>query len=207
MSDKFMVASFSKDTRLCVIENAIFIEELTSRVLGTILNVDWINSKSFGNGSSALSFNQKMELIQDVRILEKIEIAKITAIAHIRNKFAHVSNVNSFETFFTTSSIGKDVHKQFLNWYYDNDGIAGLSSTRIELSYRLCFYLLVHEAICILLKITDDYHRRRGLEDGKREVSDKFIQALVKKLKEKDLQSIISETIEEITFDHSEQIQ
>jgi len=35
------IFSTAKELRLCVIENAINIEELASRLLGKILNIEW----------------------------------------------------------------------------------------------------------------------------------------------------------------------
>jgi hypothetical protein len=171
----FKIASVNKDLRLCVIENSIFIEELASRVLGNILDIDWGNSKSFGHGSTSLSFFQKLQLIQDIKGIDKEDLKKLTCLANIRNKFAHVSAINSFEKLFSDSGVGKEIQKSFLNWYFDKDGYAGIHPTKIEFVNRLCFYLLTSDVINILLKISDTHLYNMGLHDGKQEVQEQLL--------------------------------
>lgn len=171
----FKIASVSKDLRLCVIENSIFIEELASRVLGNILNIDWKNSKSFGHGSSSLSFFQKLQLIQDIKGIDKEDLKKLTCLANIRNKFAHVSQINSFEKLFSESSVGKEIQSNYLKWYFDKDGYEGVHPTKIELVNRLCFYLLTSDVINILLKISDTHLYNMGVHEGKKEVQEQLL--------------------------------
>ena len=174
-SEDFKIASINKDLRLCVIENAIFIEELASRVIGNILNIDWKNSKSFGHTSSSLSFFQKLQLIQDIKGIEKEELKKITCIANIRNKFAHVSEICSFDKLFSESSVGKEIQNNFLKWYFDKDGYNGVDPNKIEFVNRLCFYLLINDVITILLKISDSHFYNLGVHEGKREVQEQLL--------------------------------
>ena len=111
--DKLKLASTAKDVRLCVIENSIFVEELASHVLGKILNIDWKNSKSFGYGSTCLSFSQKLQLIQDIEGIDKEDLKAISSLAQMRNKFAHVSHINSFETLFSDTTC-----KEIKNYFF-----------------------------------------------------------------------------------------
>lgn len=171
----FKIASVNKDLRLCVIENSIFIEELASRVLGNILDIDWKNSKSFGHGSTSLSFFQKLQLIQDIKSINKEDLKKLTCLANIRNKFAHVSEINSFEKLFSDTGIGKEIQKAFLSWYFDSDGYVGIHPTKIEFVNRLCFYLLTSDVINILLKISDTHLYNMGVHEGKREVQEQLL--------------------------------
>lgn len=173
--DEFKIASVNKDTRLCVIENSIFIEELASRVLGNILDIDWKTSRSFGSGSGCLSFAQKLQLIQDIKGIDKEDLKKITCLSTIRNKFAHVSSINSFEALFADPKVGTESKKLFLKWYFDKDGLTGIHPTKIEFVFRLCFYMLVNSVIQALLKISDAHLYNKGVHEGKREVQEQLL--------------------------------
>ncbi len=192
----FRIASVNKDLRLCVIENAIFIEELASRVLGNILNIDWKNSKSFGHGSTSLSFFQKLQLIQDIKGIDKEDLKKLSCIANIRNKFAHVSDVNSFEKLFSDTGAGKEIQKYFLNWYFDKDGYVGIHPYKIEFVNRLCFYLLINDVINILLKISDTHLYNMGVHAGKREFQEQILTYSMSILSDKQRKEVI-DTIED----------
>lgn len=85
-------------------------------MLGNILNINWKNSKPFGHASTSLGFFQKLQLIQDIKGIEKEDLKKLTCLANIRNKFAHVSEINSFERLFSDSGVGREIQKYFLNW-------------------------------------------------------------------------------------------
>jgi hypothetical protein len=187
----FKIASVNKDLRLCVIENSIFIEELASRVLGNILDIDWKNSKSFGHGSTSLSFFQKLQLIQDIKGIDKEDLKKLTCLANIRNKFAHVLEIKSFEKLFSDSGVGKEIQKSFLSWYFDKDGYDGIHPTKIEFVNRLCFYLLTSDVINILLKISDTHVFNMGFHDGKREVQEKLLSFCMSILSDKQRKEVI----------------
>lgn len=176
---KFKIASTAEDLRLCVIENSIYIEELTSYILGNILDIESSNSKSFGSGSTSLSFNQKLQLIQDIKGIEKESLKKLTCLANIRNKFAHVSQINSFKNLFSSSNIGKEIKKNFLSWFFDAKGDSDINPSKLEFVYRLCFYLLVNDVIEILLKINDTHMFNRGYADGKKEANETLVTILL----------------------------
>lgn len=72
------IISKAIDLRLYIIENALHVEEFISWTLGHLLNIDWKNSKSFGYGSTALSFNQKVQIVQDINGLSSDQIIKLT---------------------------------------------------------------------------------------------------------------------------------
>jgi len=196
-SEGLKIASVAKDLRLCVIENSIFVEELASRILGDILNVDWKNSKSFGHTSASLTFNQKLQLIQDIKGIHKEDLKKLICLANIRNKFAHVSHIDSFEKLFNSSGVGKDVKTNFLNWFFDKNGYSDIHSSKIEFINRLCFYLLVNDVVEILLKISGSHYYNLGVADGKKEFAERFLSVLVKSLVSKKQQFIVLEAIEE----------
>jgi len=120
------------NTRLIVIEKTIAFEEEVSRLLGFLLNIDWKNSKSLGFSSSSLSFSQKITILQDIIKVEveiedvekqKEAILKLRRLAEIRNKFAHVRGIDTFEKFFSTTKIGKEMKKNLKKWYPNDNEI------------------------------------------------------------------------------------
>ena len=174
--EKLKIASTAKDVRLCVIENSIFVEELASHILGNILDIDWKNSKSFGYGSTCLSFNQKLQLIQDIKGIDKDNLKAISCLTQMRNKFAHASRINSFEMLFS-DAMGQEIKNYFFKRFFDEGGTSGIHSSKVEFTYRLCFYLLVHEVIESMLKINDQHLLKIGVDEGERAFKDKLLEA------------------------------
>ena len=141
------IISKSEDLRLYILEHTILIEENISICLGNLLNIDWKNSKSFGFSSSALSFNQKVQIIQDIQGLDKIEIQKLSDLMSIRNKFAHVRSIITFEDFFLSGANGQNVKKNLDKWYVDETSI---DFDNAELKYKNYFFLLAVEVTLII---------------------------------------------------------
>ncbi|MDI3319112.1 hypothetical protein [Pinibacter soli] len=75
--------------RFNVIEDAVSLEEIVSLILASLLGIEKDTSKSFGNTSQALSFNSKINLLTDLKSIEKDSAAKFVHFAQIRNQFAH----------------------------------------------------------------------------------------------------------------------
>lgn len=93
-----------KHTRHYVIELSVLIEELMSETLGKLLDIEWKTSQSLGMTSKAISFSQKVSFIQDIKRLQKVDRDKLETFMQVRNKFAHVKTINSFENLFSNKS-------------------------------------------------------------------------------------------------------
>ena len=106
------IFSQTENVRLYVIEHTLHIETLISEAIGSLLGVDYENSKSFGFGSSALSFSQKVQIVQDIKGLESEMTKKLTCLMNIRNKFAHVQIVDSFDKLFEVAKNGNQIKNQ-----------------------------------------------------------------------------------------------
>jgi len=119
--------SDSENLRLYILEHTLVIEEMICNAIGRILNIDWEKSKSFGFSSVSLSFNQKVTIIQDLKDVTSEEIKKFGYLMNIRNKFAHVRTVDTWESFFSVAGNGKEIRGSFNKWYKDK-----LSSNLIE---------------------------------------------------------------------------
>ena len=143
--------SNSRNLRLYVLEHTLLIEELISETVGTILDIDWKNSKSFGFSSSALSFNQKLIIIQDLKGITQTDIKKFNHLMNIRNKFAHVRSIETSDEFYSKAGNGLEIKKDLEKWYTEkldvktrkgNDGI-----------FRVYFKLLCKDIIGKLVEI------------------------------------------------------
>jgi len=71
---------------------------------------------------------------------------------NIRNKFAHLSEIKTFDDLFSKTRIGKEVKKNFHTWYFDEKGLTDIPEKNHEKVLRYCFYLLVHNIFEILFK-------------------------------------------------------
>lgn len=152
--------SASTNLRLYILEHALHVEELVSTALGYILSIDWKKSKSFGYSSVALSFNQKVLIIQDLKGLDKNDIQKLSDFMAIRNKFAHVKSINTFQNFFNSGRNASDVRKN-LNKFYPIEN----SSINDELKYKICFYKLFLDISLILVNKIKKHEYERGRKD------------------------------------------
>ena len=188
---------FSKqdNLRFYIIEHTIEIEELISVTLGRILGIDYLESQSFGFKSSSLSFNQKVQIVQDLRGMEKEELKKLSCLMNIRNKFAHVKEIENFDDLFTKTANGKQI-KHSLEQWYDNDKFDN------EDKYRLYFLLLIEDLCYTLCNIQMNYvseqFRRKRRKDFFKEYVGQ-IQLELKKLElENDIHQVVINKVKEI---------
>lgn len=86
--------------RTFVIEMSVKIEHLLNLIIAKLLFVNPENSRSFGTSSQALSFNSKANLLFDLNKLNKEQREKFQIFMEIRNKFAHLHSVDTFEKCF-----------------------------------------------------------------------------------------------------------
>jgi hypothetical protein len=79
---------------------SVKIEHLLNLIIANLLFVNTENSRSFGTTSQALSFNAKANLLFDLEKLDKEQREKFQIFMEIRNKFAHLYSINTFEKCF-----------------------------------------------------------------------------------------------------------
>ncbi|WP_188435018.1 hypothetical protein [Chishuiella changwenlii] len=79
---------------------SVKIEHYINSIVALILGVKFRNTKSFGNSNEALSFNAKANLLLDLEYLEKNDRIKFQIFMEIRNKFAHLYEIDTFEKCF-----------------------------------------------------------------------------------------------------------
>lgn len=158
-----------------------YIEHTISQLIGDLLQIDPENSKSFGSTSSSLSFNQKVNIILDIKGIDKENLKKLVCLANIRNKFAHVLTIKNFSDLFDSSSVGKEIKKNLDKWYLEPE--PDLKMMNKELIYRICFYLLVNDIIEFLLNLFKEHMYSLGRADGEKEFKDEYIRVLSEEIK------------------------
>ncbi|SCY98802.1 hypothetical protein [Flavobacterium caeni] len=184
--------SKAENLRLYILEHTLIIEESISEALGSILNIEWEKSISFGHGSSSLSFNQKVQIIQDLKGIDKDRIQKLTDLMVIRNKFAHVKSIETFENLFEISS-GKNVKKN-LDKYY-SDQIDELDVKDEETKYKAFFFLLFFDIIVFLSFLIGGQKREQRREKEDLEILLKLkVEVIKTKYGKKLLSKILTET-------------
>lgn len=83
--------------RAKILKYSLIIENNLSYLVAFLLDIEnFDNSYSFGNGSSSLSFNQKVNLLLDTKSLSKEDKIKLTYFMNIRNQFMHNIDANTY---------------------------------------------------------------------------------------------------------------
>ena len=91
--------SIRSDNRIDVLVYSLFLEKQASFSLAYLLNIniEEINTtKSLGNTSSSLSFNQKINLLLDNKSITKEDKSKLECIMSVRNQFLHNFHANNY---------------------------------------------------------------------------------------------------------------
>lgn len=134
-------------TRAKVIEKAVGFEEIISQLLSIFLEIDKDSSNSFGNKNIALSFNAKINLLVDLKIMTPKLIKDFQLFAEIRNKFAHVLYVDTFVKCF---EIIPKRRKYFLEKISTD---TAKNDVNAEVMFDSCFEILCSE-LNIWLRVT-----------------------------------------------------
>jgi hypothetical protein len=171
-------------TRLYVIELAIYLETSVNETLGALLNINPAKSKSLGNQSSALSFNQKIILLQDVQNISKIDFQRLEFLMRIRNKFAHVHEVSSFKMFFDTYDTKGEVQKYLKKWYYNPEDSPNISEEELYKYYFNCLaFDITYFLNNLLSNILNNKRIIEGVPLGKILRTNDYLMALFEELK------------------------
>lgn len=180
------------NTRSLVIENTVIIEEQISYTLGVLLDIDWKKSKSFGYYSTALSFNQKVQIIQDLQNIDKDLIVKLNYLMSIRNKFAHVREISSFNDYYKVAKNGNEIKRKLIQWY-----LVDFKDELQEEQSIICLFQLVRDINKNLRKIVKKISYERGFNVGEQEATDDILNTLITEIKkDKNGQAIINRVVE-----------
>ncbi|PWK79107.1 hypothetical protein LX99_01563 [Mucilaginibacter oryzae] len=109
--DEFLFVSIPSAARTEVIEASVTIERVITIMLGMFLNIDIENSKSLGK--NGLSFNDKLNLLADINVIDKEEKSKLIKFSEIRNIFAHDSTIFMFHQCFKLNDLKTFLTKRY----------------------------------------------------------------------------------------------
>ena len=85
-----------------ILTYSLMIEGLTSSFLSGLLGIkDQKNSRTLGNKSSSLSFNNKIDLLIDIGALKGETKSKFQTFMEIRNQFMHNIEASNYENCFS----------------------------------------------------------------------------------------------------------
>lgn len=96
-----------------VVEMSVKIEHLLNIIISRLLGVKPDETRSFGTSSYGLSFNAKANLLLDLNYLNKEQGQKFQIFMEVRNKFAHVYLVDTFEKCFALTKNYNQLKKLF----------------------------------------------------------------------------------------------
>ena len=138
-------------------------EHAVNLILAKLLGIKADESRSFGTSNQALSFNAKANLLLDLKQLDKLQREKFQIFMEVRNKFAHLNSVDTFEKCFS-----------MLGNYKRLKAIFGVDAEgdSLEEDMQTMFCVLSMDLTSTLGKINDDitkdmatrYTRRRWTE-------------------------------------------
>lgn len=142
--------------RIDVLKTALILEEMTSVFLASLLGVENIKeSLSFSNKGSALSFNQKINLLIDIGALNNDARGKYQVFMEIRNQFMHNVKARSYETCFSFTD-NKDNY--ILNKYHQDKKLPR------EVQLENAFSSLSTELITLTIKLTEKIKAKMEIE-------------------------------------------
>jgi hypothetical protein len=131
----------NQTTRGKIIERAVKVESSIRELLALILKIDKDKSTAFGN-KKPLAFSNKIDILCDLDYMTKEYRKMFQTFSEIRNKFAHINEVDSFVKCF---DILHDKKTKFLS-EFANEHITKVEDEELKLS--LCF-----ENLCIKIRI------------------------------------------------------
>lgn len=181
--------------RLEVIECSILIERAVATSLASLLDIDLDESKTLGNKSSSFSFKQKLDLLTDIKVVDKSAMKKFQIFSEIRNQFAHNFDVIDFSSCF----LNLDGAEHFLRKNYSLECSDGASK---EEEFSTMYSLLFADILSItstIIKQVEKRYVRIIVEREKEKIPGQIIQMLdeylnTNKRASKKLKTLILET-------------
>src|SRR5688572_19762225 len=96
-----MAIQIGIEKRQNILNVSLLVENFTSLFLSRLLEIqDHRKTISFGNKSSSLSFNQKVNILIDIGALNATDKIKFQTFMEIRNQFMHNIDADSYENCF-----------------------------------------------------------------------------------------------------------
>lgn len=184
------MAIHKQPARSLVIEKGVEIEAGITQILADLLNIDLSKSVAFGNGSASLNIFSKIQLLKELDYTPKRIANYLTMFIEIRNKFAHVLEIDSFVKYFElTGKSEKDKNRliEALSLYKED-----YKNSDEEERLRASFIALCIQIEGFLKLVTMATHSKKKIENIRNEINDTIIafedgsdtESFIKELKE-----------------------
>lgn len=109
----------------------------------------------------------------------------------IRNKFAHIAEIDSFTNYFNIIKSSKERKKELIKWFPN----LKWESTDIEGLYKVAFFFLTFDLLRVLNEIEMRHCYEKGLEQGEKSVPVDFMNIVKSSLQETERGSEILKQI------------
>jgi hypothetical protein len=162
--DELLFASLPSSARSTVIEASVTIERIIATMLAMFLDIEVESSKSFGMSTSALSFNHKIQLLIDMKIIGTDEKTLLVKFSEIRNLFAHNAIITHFFQCF-----GHNKLKDYLEKKY------GIQKSKFDFEEDNCKMLFDKLFSDVKQVCRDLFHKMMSRAGSKGEVEGKLL--------------------------------
>ncbi len=150
----FSAYELIKNKRALVMECSVAVEQMISNQVCLLMDIDRKSSKLFGIGSSSLSFNQKVDFLVELKYYNKVQKEKLNRFAEIRNKFAHVGEISTFQECFILLS---GIVLKFAKWYPEISSLNSITEEERFLKYFLALFIELEKEVD---RFVEHYNKR-----------------------------------------------
>lgn len=170
--------SKATESRHFVIDLGVHLEEIISLILSYLLDIDPEKNKSLGDSFGCLSFNQKVTIIQDKKGIDRERVEKLQKFMEIRNKFAHIKSINSFQAFNDHSKECAKTIKKLNTWYCE----IKKENESFEETQKRLFYELFSDNSKFLMQLGMKDIHEKAVVKGKSISLEEFLDTLREEL-------------------------
>lgn len=182
-------------TRGIIIECGVSIEAEATTTISWLLDIDPKNSKALGDSSQALSFNHRINLIKDIKGITSEQSAKLQKFMEIRNKFAHIKKIQSFQDLFDWNKETKGIKTKLEQWYSDKKK----PQDDQEEYFLNLFFELFKENMHFLQNICTEHLIHKGIEQGKTDFQVELLESIKTRYeRDKEFNKILREESDKI---------
>lgn len=178
-----------------IIEHSVAVEQMITNQISLLLGIDKTKSIVFGTGNRAMPFNLKIELLTELSFYSKTQKLKLIRFSEIRNKFAHLAEIETFSDCFKSID---GLIKNMITWYpkvadatYSND------EAKYEALYKTLF-LEIGEQVERFVKYYNDNLRVKMELEVKKQYFDLLVDEIYNVQKEYKDVPIIEEFVDKI---------
>lgn len=169
-----------------VLKYSLLIENFTAIFLSNLLDIsNYKESRTLGNKSGNLSFNQKVHLLIDIKALDKNEKKKFLIFMSIRNQFIHNYDADCYEGCFHNI----DGAETFILRTYPQD-VALSKEQQLESAFRKLANDIVSTTFKLLDKVKEKFSKQI-----EKEILENYKENSAKAIKE--IENVINKTFED----------